>query len=279
MSSAPSATHIAPPSGAPVTLHPPFIPTPPLDEPVEDPLTVPLPPVSEPPAPEVLVVLVVPPPVPPLLLLTELLVEPELALVELALVELALLELALVELALVELALVELEVELALELELEVEVVGTQLPLWQVPPVHGVPSGSVGFEHRPVVGLHVPALWHCDEAWHITGSDPTQKPPWHVSVCVQKLPSSQVAPSAFGGLEQRPLTMSQVPATWQPSAGWQTTGFPPMHTPAWQVSVCVHALPSLQDVPDWSVHVPCAPGTLHAWQSVVTPPPQAVLQQ
>jgi hypothetical protein len=29
----------------------------------------------------------------------------------------------------------------------------------------------------------------------------------------------------------------------------QTTGFWPVHTPAWQVSVWLHALPSLQPVP------------------------------
>ena len=29
----------------------------------------------------------------------------------------------------------------------------------------------------------------------------------------------------------------------------QTTGFDPVHTPAWHVSVCVHALPSLHAEP------------------------------
>ena len=29
----------------------------------------------------------------------------------------------------------------------------------------------------------------------------------------------------------------------------QVTGFEPVHTPAWQVSVCMHAFPSLQEVP------------------------------
>jgi hypothetical protein len=48
----------------------------------------------------------------------------------------------------------------------------------------------------------------------------------------------------------------------------QTTGFDPVQAPAWHVSVCVHALPSLHDVPSafagftqapvaWS-HVPAA---------------------
>ena len=27
-------------------------------------------------------------------------------------------------------------------------------------PVHAVPSPTVGFEHAPLLGLHVPATWH-----------------------------------------------------------------------------------------------------------------------
>jgi hypothetical protein len=42
-----------------------------------------------------------------------------------------------------------------------------QAPLWQVSPVvqallslQAAPLALAGFEHRPVVVLHVPALWH-----------------------------------------------------------------------------------------------------------------------
>jgi hypothetical protein len=42
-----------------------------------------------------------------------------------------------------------------------------QVPFWHVSPVvhmlaslHGVPGVLTGFEHVPVVGLQVPALWH-----------------------------------------------------------------------------------------------------------------------
>ena len=38
-----------------------------------------------------------------------------------------------------------------------------------------------------------------------------------------------------------------------------------MQVPAWQVSVCVHALPSSQAPPVVGAHVPTLPGTLHAW--------------
>jgi hypothetical protein len=40
-----------------------------------------------------------------------------------------------------------------------------------------------------------------------------------------------------------------VPATWHWSEAWHTTGFAPVHVPPVQLSVCVHASPSLQLVP------------------------------
>ena len=40
-----------------------------------------------------------------------------------------------------------------------------------------------------------------------------------------------------------------MPATWHWSLAVQTTGFAPVQVPAWQVVVCVQALPSLQAVP------------------------------
>jgi hypothetical protein len=43
----------------------------------------------------------------------------------------------------------------------------TQVPFWQesvwvqaFPSEHAVPLAAVGFEQLPVLGLHVPALWH-----------------------------------------------------------------------------------------------------------------------
>src|SRR2546426_12453491 len=78
---------------------------------------------------------------------------------------------------------------------------------------------------------------------------PVHVPAWQVSVRVQALPSSQAAPSGFAGLEHVPVAGSQEPAAWHWSAGAQTTGFMPVHIPAWQVSVRVQALPSSQEAP------------------------------
>src|SRR6266581_2780854 len=85
------------------------------------------------------------------------------------------------------------------------------------------------------------------------GFAPTQTPAWQESLWVQALPSLQVVPSALLGLEQVPVPGSQVPASWHWSRALQTTGFAPVQTPAWQESLCVQALPSLQVVPlTWS---------------------------
>jgi len=92
-------------------------------------------------------------------------------------------------------------------------------------------------------------------------------PAWQVSLCVQALPSSQAAPSGFAGLEHVPVAGSQLPAAWHWSAAAQTTGFMPVHVPAWQVSLCVQALPSLQAAPSGFAgleHVPVAGSQLPA---------------
>jgi len=82
-----------------------------------------------------------------------------------------------------------------------------------------------------------------------TGFPPVHIPVWQVSACVQALPSVQGVPLGALGFEQIPSAGLQVPATWHWSLGVQTTGFPPVHIPVWQVSVCVQALPSVQAVP------------------------------
>src|SRR5947207_1635284 len=96
-----------------------------------------------------------------------------------------------------------------------------QAPAWQEslwvqasPSLQALPLGLVGLEQVPLAGSHVPATWHWSRAAQTTGFVPTQAPAWQVSVCVQPLPSLQVAPSALLGLEQVPLAGSQVPASW-----------------------------------------------------------------
>src|SRR2546425_1144736 len=69
------------------------------------------------------------------------------------------------------------------------------------------------------------------------------------------------------GKEQVPVTASQVPAAWHWSAGAQTTGFMPVHAPAWEVSVRVPAVPSSQAAPSGFAgleHVPVAASQLPA---------------
>jgi hypothetical protein len=97
--------------------------------------------------------------------------------------------------------------------------------------------------------LQVPARWHWSSAVQATGFPPEQAPLWQVSVCVQAFPSLHVVPFAAAGLEHWPVAGLQVPAVWHWSDAEQVTGFVPVQAPAWHVSLCVHALPSLHVVP------------------------------
>ena len=131
-----------------------------------------------------------------------------------------------------------------------------QVPDWHVsvcvqafPSLQAVPFGLAGFEQAPVAGSHVPAEWHWSVAVQATGFPPVQVPDWHVSACVQALPSLQAVPSGLTGFEQAPVAGSQVPATWHGSLALHVTGFDPVQVPDWHVSVCVQKLPSLQAVP------------------------------
>jgi hypothetical protein len=74
--------------------------------------------------------------------------------------------------------------------------------------------------------------------------DPMHAPFEHVSGEVHALPSVQVVPFASNGSEHTPVPVLQVPRPWQATGAGQTTGFDPVHTPLWQVSVCVQAFPS-----------------------------------
>jgi hypothetical protein len=131
-----------------------------------------------------------------------------------------------------------------------------QVPAWQLslcvqrsPSLHPVPSGALGLLQVPVAGLQTPATWHWSLGVQTTGFDPVQVPAWQVSVCVHMLPSLHEVPSGAFGLLQVPVAGLQTPAVWHWSLGVQTTGFDPVHVPAWQVSVWVHMLPSLHEVP------------------------------
>jgi hypothetical protein len=123
---------------------------------------------------------------------------------------------------------------------------------------HGVPEAAAGFE-QPLVGSHVPAVWHWSLAAQVTGFVPVHVPLWQVSVCVHGLPSVHDVPSASAGFEQTPVLVLHVPTEWHWSLAVHVTGFAPWHIPLWHVSVCVHALPSLQFVPSARVGLEQAP--------------------
>jgi hypothetical protein len=83
-----------------------------------------------------------------------------------------------------------------------------------LPSSHVLPLVFAGFEHRPVAGLQVPAVWHWSTAAQVTGLAPVQVPAWQVSDCVQALPSLHALPSAKVGFEHRPVAGLQLPAAW-----------------------------------------------------------------
>jgi hypothetical protein len=81
----------------------------------------------------------------------------------------------------------------------------THWPLEQMSPVehallssHAEPFALLGFEHAPLAGLHVPAVWHWSDAVQTFGLLPTHTPAWQESVNVQALPSEQDAPFDTG---------------------------------------------------------------------------------
>jgi hypothetical protein len=82
------------------------------------------------------------------------------------------------------------------------------------PSLQLVPFAAVGFEHAPLLGLHVPATWHWSLAAHVTGFDPVQMPAWHESLCVHAFPSLQLVPFEAVGFEHAPVLVLHVPARW-----------------------------------------------------------------
>ncbi|PTL82502.1 hypothetical protein DAT35_16960 [Vitiosangium sp. GDMCC 1.1324] len=131
-----------------------------------------------------------------------------------------------------------------------------QVPPWQVsvrvqalPSLQEEPLGLAGLEQVPVAGLQVPTSWHWSEAVQVAGVPAVQVPAWQVSVRVQALPSLQEEPLGLAGLEQMPVAGLQVPTSWHWSEAVHVTGLLAVQVPAWQVSVRVQALPSLQEEP------------------------------
>ena len=78
---------------------------------------------------------------------------------------------------------------------------------------------------------------------------PPHTPAWQVSPVVQALPSLQAVPSASAGSSRRPVAGRRCRRRGTGPARRRSPGSSPCRCRAWQVSVCVHALPSLHAVP------------------------------
>jgi len=138
-------------------------------------------------------------------------------------------------------------------------------PFWQLSPtVHALPSvhddpfARSGFEQTPVAGLQVPATWHWSSAVHVTPVQrsvvPAHMPPVHTSFVVFGLPSSHAKPFASVLVWQLPdplqvSGLSQAVSDELPQEVPLGALLPLVQVPDWQLSLCVQALPSLQDVP------------------------------
>ena len=88
-----------------------------------------------------------------------------------------------------------------------------------------------------------------------------QVPLSQASLCVQAFPSLHVVPSGRVGFEHIPVAGSHVPAAWHWSWAVHVTGLLPVQVPLSQVSVWVHAFPSVHAVPSGTggfEHVPVA---------------------
>jgi len=107
-----------------------------------------------------------------------------------------------------------------------------------------VPLAAFGLVHAPVVGSHAPGTWQASSAVQTTELPAMQTPVMHEA----PHPVPQAVPSGLFGLLQAPVDGLQT-ALWHESAPVQVLGLPPVQTPAWQVSVCVHMSPSSQVVP------------------------------
>jgi hypothetical protein len=78
---------------------------------------------------------------------------------------------------------------------------------------------------------------------------PVMPPSFGMQAPPMQTPIGHGVPSGLTGFEQVPFEGLHTPTVWQVSGIGHTTGLPPVHTPDWQVSVWLHALPSSQAVP------------------------------
>jgi hypothetical protein len=107
---------------------------------------------------------------------------------------------------------------------------------------------------------------------------PPQTPAVQVSTAVQNLPSLHADP--FGSLPVQLLPASLQLSAQLASPSGPGHGLPActVQAPAAHVSAPLQNVPSLHDVPVCAVQVPGVV-PLQVWQSVGSPPPQALVQQ
>jgi predicted membrane protein len=132
---------------------------------------------------------------------------------------------------------------------------GTQVPvaLQTSAPSHALPfeqlvPAETGVWLTPVTGSHASAVHGLLSS--VAGGVPGEHvPDEHVSEPLHTVPSGHGVPSGLDGFEQVPVAGLQVPASWHWSLAVQTTGFAPVHVPAWHASLCVQASASLHAEP------------------------------
>jgi len=129
---------------------------------------------------------------------------------------------------------------------------GVHTPLWQVslplqvlPSPHAVPLATAEFR-QPVTGLQVSVVQTLPSL-QLSAVPVVHTPAWQVSSPLHTLPSVHDEPFGTGAFWQ-PAMGSQVSVV-QTFASLQLRGVPVVHTPAWQVSLPLHTLPSAQGEP------------------------------
>jgi hypothetical protein len=129
---------------------------------------------------------------------------------------------------------------------------GVHAPAWQVsaplqafPSLQPVPLATSVF-WQPLAASHESVVQGLPSL-QLSGGPGVQVPVWQVSVPLQALPSPQDVP--FVTLTFRHPSVASQESAVQGLPSSQLGIAPGEQVPAWQVSVPLHALPSLQDVP------------------------------
>ena len=129
-------------------------------------------------------------------------------------------------------------------------------------------SARSGSSRRRSTGSHVPATWHWSCAVHVTGFVPVHVPDWHASVCVHAFPSLQRRSVRRGRVRAAPLPGRRCPRRGT-GPRRRSSRRSPCRCPHWQVSACVHALPSLHVVPSGlRVSRSRSPSAVHVFRHV-----------